>query len=77
MDDNPGKLTCPSFKLLSDNLGNGFNDAISAAGPNTGSCVLWEHAGCTGRSITVRNPGIPNLADVGFNDIASSYRCTN
>jgi len=60
------------------NLLNGWNDVISSLGPDQGTtCTLWENNDCTGRSLGgIVNPGINNLVDFSFNDIASSYRCS-
>ncbi|CZS97805.1 uncharacterized protein RAG0_06712 [Rhynchosporium agropyri] len=57
-------------------VGN-YNDAISSIGPDQGTtCTIWFDAGCSGRSVGgIINPGIYNLNDYNFNDVASSVRC--
>ncbi|KAK0615210.1 hypothetical protein B0T17DRAFT_510997 [Bombardia bombarda] len=59
-------------------LFNGWNDAISSLGPDAGTtCVLYENYDCAGRTLGgIVNPGIRNLVDYSFNDLASSYRCS-
>ncbi|CAO1603233.1 hypothetical protein XANCAGTX0491_006825 [Xanthoria calcicola] len=58
-------------------LFNGFSDQISSIGPDAGTtCTLYDDVGCGGASLGgIVRPGIYNLADYGFNDRASSYRC--
>ncbi|KAJ6603742.1 hypothetical protein B0H10DRAFT_1703141, partial [Mycena sp. CBHHK59/15] len=47
-----------------------FDNVISSFGPDSGQdCFIFVQSGCTGRSDgPIRNPGIPNLATIGFND---------
>ncbi|KAL2076004.1 hypothetical protein VTL71DRAFT_947 [Oculimacula yallundae] len=60
------------------NLIGNYNDAISSIGPNQGTtCRIFFDYGCSGRSIgDIIYPGIYNLADYNFNDVASSVSCT-
>ncbi|KAJ7114309.1 hypothetical protein C8R44DRAFT_795431 [Mycena epipterygia] len=37
-------------------------------------CTLYADAGCTGRSVTLTKTGL-DLADVGFDNMASSFKC--
>ncbi|KAK3984171.1 hypothetical protein QBC44DRAFT_253477 [Cladorrhinum sp. PSN332] len=51
-------------------LSNGWPNIISSFGPDAGiTCTGASHSG-------VRNPGIPDLRGVGFNDRINSFRCT-
>ncbi|KAL8664094.1 MAG: hypothetical protein Q9168_007974 [Polycauliona sp. 1 TL-2023] len=61
-----------------DTLSNGFSDTISSIGPDAGTtCTLYDDVGCGGASLGgIVKPGINNLSDYGFNDRASSYRCS-
>ncbi|KAL8802919.1 MAG: hypothetical protein Q9223_006430 [Gallowayella weberi] len=62
---------------MPDTLFNGFDNTISSLGPDAGTtCTLYDNPGCSGASLGgIVKPGINNLADYGFNDRASSYRC--
>ncbi|KFY87778.1 hypothetical protein V500_06751 [Pseudogymnoascus sp. VKM F-4518 (FW-2643)] len=59
------------------NLVGNWNDAISSIGPDQGTtCTIWYNAGCSGRSVVnIIYPGIYNLGDFKFNDVASSIKC--
>ncbi|CAG8978175.1 hypothetical protein HYALB_00011491 [Hymenoscyphus albidus] len=71
---------CDNFEARTGtcyNFINGWNDVVSSAGPDAGTtCTLYWDSGCRGRSVSFVNPGISNLVDVGFNDQASSWRCS-
>ncbi|KFY30338.1 hypothetical protein V494_08187 [Pseudogymnoascus sp. VKM F-4513 (FW-928)] len=71
---------CTNFEVNTGgcyNFNGNWNDAISSIGPDQGTtCILWYDAGCSGRSVVnIINPGIWNLGDFNFNDVASSVRC--
>ncbi|KFY23580.1 hypothetical protein V493_05762 [Pseudogymnoascus sp. VKM F-4281 (FW-2241)] len=59
------------------NFSGNWNDAISSIGPDKGTtCTLYYDSGCRGRSVVnIVSPGIYNLNDFNFNDVASSVRC--
>ncbi|KAF1979365.1 hypothetical protein BU23DRAFT_153146 [Bimuria novae-zelandiae CBS 107.79] len=60
------------------NLGNGFADSISSAGPDAGfTCTVWEDTNCSGRPVSFVKPGIPDFNHISpnLNDKISSYRC--
>ncbi|KAE8445771.1 hypothetical protein EG329_012829 [Mollisiaceae sp. DMI_Dod_QoI] len=71
---------CENFQVNTGvcyNLGGNWNDAISSIGPDSGTtCTIWYDNGCSGRSVSgIVNPGIYNLNDWNFNDVASSVKC--
>ncbi|KAK3380996.1 hypothetical protein B0H63DRAFT_450374 [Podospora didyma] len=72
----------PSWHHLSQlgvcyNLNAPWNDAVTSLGPDAGiTCTIYIDANCSGRSVGgIISPGIWNLSDYGFNDVASSLRC--
>ncbi|KAJ7260151.1 hypothetical protein C8J57DRAFT_1514853 [Mycena rebaudengoi] len=49
-----------------------LNDVISSFGPDSGQdCFIFVGP----QNGPIRNPGIPNLAIIGFNDAISSFKC--
>ncbi|KAJ7260141.1 hypothetical protein C8J57DRAFT_1637741 [Mycena rebaudengoi] len=59
------------------NFPSNFNDIISSFGPDSGQdCFIFIDGGCSGpQNGPIRNPGISNLATIGFNDAISSFKC--
>ncbi|KAF8889642.1 hypothetical protein BD779DRAFT_1671756 [Infundibulicybe gibba] len=55
-----------------------FNDVISSVDTRVvgHTCVLFRDFGCTGPSISILAPH-NNLISLGFNDEASSFRCSS
>ncbi|KFY15712.1 hypothetical protein V491_05592 [Pseudogymnoascus sp. VKM F-3775] len=74
------KPACQNFEVNTGgcyNFQGNWNDAISSIGPDKGTtCTLWYDSNCSGRSVVnIINPGIWNLGDFNFNDVASSVKC--
>ncbi|KAF7322035.1 hypothetical protein MKEN_00726300 [Mycena kentingensis (nom. inval.)] len=55
----------------------GFNDIVSSFGPDSDQdCFIFANIDCTGAQVgPIRNPGIPDLRTVGFNDVMSAHKC--
>ncbi|KFY92795.1 hypothetical protein V498_04765 [Pseudogymnoascus sp. VKM F-4517 (FW-2822)] len=71
---------CNNFELPTNycyNFQGNWNDAITSIGPDKGTtCILWFDWDCKGRSVSnIISPGIYNLNDFNFNDVASSIKC--
>ncbi|KAK7522949.1 uncharacterized protein IWZ02DRAFT_432921 [Phyllosticta citriasiana] len=58
------------------NLGNAWNDQMASVGPELyGMCTLYETNYCRGKSVSVFNPGTPNLGAYGMSRRITSLKC--
>ncbi|OAG01330.1 uncharacterized protein CC84DRAFT_1046881, partial [Paraphaeosphaeria sporulosa] len=58
------------------NADDKLNDKISSTGPDKGYfCTAYPDFDCSGKAFPFVNPGIWDLANYGFGDIISSWRC--
>ncbi|KAL5394358.1 hypothetical protein PMIN06_004233 [Paraphaeosphaeria minitans] len=58
------------------NADDKLNDKISSLGPDKGHfCTAYPDFDCSGKAFPFVNPGIWDLANYGFGDIISSWRC--
>jgi hypothetical protein len=59
------------------NVEIGWNDKISAFGPDQGThCFIYKDINCSGDSRSLFYPGSQDLTKLGFNDALTSFACT-
>ncbi|KAK7540933.1 uncharacterized protein J3D65DRAFT_675117 [Phyllosticta citribraziliensis] len=58
------------------NLGNAWNDQMASVGPELyGACTLYDTNYCRGKSVSIFNPGTPNLGAYGMGRRVTSLKC--
>ncbi|ODM87300.1 Golgi-associated plant pathogenesis-related protein 1 [Orchesella cincta] len=55
------------------NFPEGWHDRATSVNADYKCIVAWEHYGCVGKSVRIKNQKISNLGDLGFNDVMSSF----
>ncbi|ODM86872.1 Protein PRY1 [Orchesella cincta] len=55
------------------NFPEGWHDRATSVNVDYKCIVGWEHYGCVGKSVKIKNKKVSNLGDLGFNDVMSSF----